>query len=156
MKQHLDVHQIFEHLFVSKTLQSRFMYRMLPISLMCKASGNMEEFERQARPLVKNFIIMMRKEQLARSQAEGLDLDTGLYFTWCVEFKARNNGKIKRQEYIDVLLKLLKEDQEAAPTDDPLSKIPYSFSIDYKEGDFDFVIEVFRDLLMFSIVKEYK
>ena len=30
------------------------------------------------------------------------------------------------------------------------------FFVDYKYADFDFVVEVYRDLLVFSIVKEYK
>ena len=37
-----------------------------------------------------------------------------------------------------------------------LNDIDLNYFIDYKYGDYDFVIEVYRDLMMFSIVKEYK
>ena len=36
------------------------------------------------------------------------------------------------------------------------ANISVNYFIDYRYGDFDFIVEVFRDLLMFSIVKEYK
>jgi hypothetical protein len=75
------------------------------------------------------------------------------YFTWCLEFKARNNGKIKRQEYLDEINDILKELTENINKDD---NIEVAFSTDYKNADFEFVIEVFRDLMMFSVVKEYK
>ena len=45
------------------------------------------------------------------------------------------------------------------PNDDnemTLNDIDLNYFIDYKYGDYDFVIEVYRDLMMFSIVKEYK
>lgn len=86
-----------------------------------------------------------------------------VFFTWCVEFKARGNGKIKKQDYVDRLYKMMKkvcEDQEekAQDTNEELKEegLEISFSTDYKAADFDFIIEVFRDLMLFSIVKHYK
>ena len=87
-----------------------------------------------------------------------------IHFTWCVEFKARNNQKIKRQDYIDAICELLEEDKKKPSEEEPekadepvtLKDIDYSYNTDYKNADFDFVLEVFRDLMMFSIVKEYK
>lgn len=37
-----------------------------------------------------------------------------------------------------------------------LNDIDINYFVDYKYGDYDFVVEVYRDLMMFSIVKEYK
>lgn len=37
-----------------------------------------------------------------------------------------------------------------------LNDIDLNYFIDYKYGDYDFIVEVYRDLMMFSIVKEYK
>ena len=37
-----------------------------------------------------------------------------------------------------------------------LNDIDLNYFVDYKYGDYDFVVEVYRDLMMFSMVKEYK
>ena len=37
-----------------------------------------------------------------------------------------------------------------------LNDIDLNYFIDYKYGDYDFVVEVYRDLMMFGLVKEYK
>ena len=57
---------------------------------------------------------------------------------------------------------MIEESIEAKPVnisgteDNELANIEVNYFIDYRYGDYDFIVEVFRDLLMFSIVKEYK
>jgi hypothetical protein len=53
MKDYIDVHAISEHLMSNPSeLQARFAYRFLPISVACKASGNLDEFTRLVEPLI--------------------------------------------------------------------------------------------------------
>ena len=76
-----------------------------------------------------------------------------------MEFKSRNNNKIKRQDYIDCILDLLHQGESPEQTEEEPTEptqISHSFNIDFKAADYDILIEVFRDLMMFSIVKEYK
>ena len=48
-------------------LVARFAYRFVPISIACKASGNLEEFKRLVRPLVKKFIEERKMTVLKRN-----------------------------------------------------------------------------------------
>jgi hypothetical protein len=85
-------------------------------------------------------------------------------FSWCVEFKARNNKKIIRNDYITALNEMIELTKEhkvnyLVPKEEDeinLNDINLNYFIDYKYGDYDFIVEVYRDLMMFSIVKEYK
>ena len=56
MRDHIDAHKLMEHLVTQDDLQARFAYRFLPISIACKASGNLEEFKRLVRPLIVEFL----------------------------------------------------------------------------------------------------
>ena len=153
MKTYIDVHQISEHMFASEEscLQARFAYRFLPISVGCKASGNMDEFKRLVSPLIKSFISARRQETMNKNAKEGLELEMS-YFTWCMEFKQRGNAKIKQHEYLTIMKQLFRAEADLPDK----SNIQVDFSIDLKDADFDVVIEVFRDLMLFSIVKQYK
>ena len=55
----------------------------------------MEEFERLAKPIVDKYIQDRKQNVLEKNQKEGLGLDMA-HFSWCVEFKSRNNQKIKK------------------------------------------------------------
>jgi len=51
------------------------------------------------------------------------------------------------------------QSEDATKNEDDVSQddgLEISYSTDLKNADYDFVIEVFRDLMLFSIVKKYK
>ena len=67
LKDVIDVHAISEHLISNPDMfNARFAYRFLPISVACKASGNMDEFDRQVEPLVIQFVKDRKSEFLER------------------------------------------------------------------------------------------
>ena len=74
-------------------IQTRFVCRMLPINILCKASGNMEEFTRLVTPVVKNFINELRDKNQPESDE---DEERNIHFSWCIEYKAKNNQKIHK------------------------------------------------------------
>lgn len=63
---------------------------------------------------------------------------------------------------IDLINDILEENnperKENTDLENPLKEehIGVNYHLDYKYADYDFIIEVFRDIMMFSIVKEYK
>ena len=62
----------------------------MPVSLLCKASGNIDEFRRMAMPIVQKFVHERKQAVLDDNLAKGTQ-NTTANFSWCVEFKARNN-----------------------------------------------------------------
>jgi hypothetical protein len=58
-KLHIDIHKISD--FVVSEVQkgevsARFICRFIPVSFLCKASGNSDEFKRLATPVIQNLI----------------------------------------------------------------------------------------------------
>lgn len=62
---------------------------------------------------------------------------------WCFEFKARNNAKCVKHEYYEVIKTVVVD-----------SGHEHTISIDY--ADIEVVVEVFRDVQMFTVLKGYK
>jgi hypothetical protein len=58
-----------------------------------------------------------------------------------MEFKRRNNDKVVRKEYFEILQKQI--DTLLHP-------------ISYDDADYEIVIEVFRDMLIFAVLPGYK
>ena len=71
----------------------------MPVSLLCKASGNLDEFKRMVQPIIQSFINERKQHVLDQNCALNQNNKVA-NFSWCVEFKSRNNQKIKRPEYI--------------------------------------------------------
>lgn len=63
--------------------------------------------------------------------------------TWALEFKARSNDKARRSEYFDVIKPAITNANE-------------QHSIDENYANNEILVEVFRDVLVFAILKEYK
>ena len=58
-KPHIDIHKISE--FVLSEVQkgevsARFICRCIPVSFLCKASGNNDEFKRLATPVIQSLV----------------------------------------------------------------------------------------------------
>lgn len=52
-KEIINVQLISEYLMNNlEKCNSRFAYRFMPVSLLCKASGNLDEFKRMALPII--------------------------------------------------------------------------------------------------------
>jgi len=52
-KEIISVVEISEYLMTNlDKCNSRFAYRFMPVTLLCKASGNIEEFKRMALPII--------------------------------------------------------------------------------------------------------
>ena len=91
MKEYIDVQHISEYLMTNlDKCQVRFAYRFMPVSLLCKASGNIDEFKRMAKPIVQKFVHDRKQAVIDENVAKGTS-NTRANFSWCVEFKARNN-----------------------------------------------------------------
>ena len=73
-------------------------------------------------------------------------------FSWCVEFKSRNNQKIQRQDYYDATRTCL----QVAVAGDGKEEVGVEYYIDLKTGDYDCLLEVYRDILMVGMVRHYK
>lgn len=133
LKEHISIFKVIEHLIEKGEFNTRFTCRFIPILTMTKASGNLDEFRRLTEQSVKSYI--------------DTNFANGSHFSWCLEYKCKNNQKIRRQEYLDIL----KEYIDAVKDQKNLSS-----NIDYNSADFDILFEVYRDMLMFGIVKNYK
>ena len=73
---------------------------------MIKASGNIEEFKRQVQGVIKDFM----KKLLSKKKGE----DERIHFSWNLEFKNRNNQKIKKNEILDVIKDVLEFEAKEA------------------------------------------
>jgi hypothetical protein len=63
VKDLICVHKIIEYLMENpEKLSARFALRFIPISLACKASGNIDEFERLTKPIIDDFVLQRKKE----------------------------------------------------------------------------------------------
>ena len=144
-----------------ESINTRFAYRFVPISLITKASGNLDEFKRLTNPIIENFMLNQKRRVIEENVKNEVEKSEA-HFSWCIEFKNRNNAKIKRPEFIDLLNQMLIDHNppKIEKTENGLAlkeeNIDVTWHLDYKYADYDFIIEVFRDIMMFSIVKEYK
>jgi len=73
---------------------------------MIKASGNIDEFKRQVQGVIQDFI----KKLLSKKKGE----DERIHFSWNLEFKNRNNQKIKKNEILDVIKDVLEFEAKEA------------------------------------------
>jgi len=73
---------------------------------MIKASGNIEEFKRQVQAVIQDFM----KKLLSKKKGE----DERIHFSWNLEFKNRNNQKIKKNEILDVIKDVLEFEAKEA------------------------------------------
>ena len=80
-------------------MRARFTARFIPISFMIKASGNLEEFKRQMQPTLKNFLTKL----FSKKKSD----DERIHFSWNLEFKNRNNQKVKKNEILDAIKDVL-------------------------------------------------
>ena len=65
VKDMINVQVISEYLMNNlEKCNSRFAYRFMPVSLLCKASGNLDEFKRMAQPIVQTFITERKQHVL--------------------------------------------------------------------------------------------
>lgn len=116
-----------------ESIQSRFICRFLPIQFMCKASGNMDEFKRLSVPHIEQYL--------------NKTYDESSHFSWCVEWKSKNNQKLNRNDYIEALKTMFHKASEEKKL---------SYSIDYKLANFDVLVEAYRDIMLVGFIKEYK
>ena len=58
-----------------------------------------------------------------------------------MEFKKRNNNAVSKKEYLDFLFKSING---------------HLHPVDMKNADLDVIIEIFKDILAFTIVPKYK
>ena len=73
---------------------------------MIKASGNIEEFKRQVQGVIQDFM----KKLLSKKKGE----DERIHFSWNLEFKNRDNQKIKKNEILDVIKDVLEFEAKEA------------------------------------------
>jgi hypothetical protein len=131
MRPHIDVKRvgqaIVEQVVESKEALTRFACRFMPVDILCKA--NLEDFKKFATPAIERVF----------NEASGADAKSIL---WCMEFKRRNNDKVLRKDYFDLL-----------------QSIVHGFGhhpISYDNADQEVVVEVFRDMLVFALLPRYK
>jgi hypothetical protein len=62
---------------------------------------------------------------------------------WCFEFKSRNNQKIVRQEFYEVVR-------------DCIAETKHEHTVSFDDADMEVLVEVFRDVLIFGCLPGYK
>ena len=103
MRPHIHPQDLSEYIWENRDqINTRFAYRFVPISLITKASGNIEEFIRLANPIISDFMKKQKQKVIDQNKTNEIEISDA-HFSWCIEFKNRNNAKIKRPEFIDVL-----------------------------------------------------
>jgi len=130
MRPHVDHKRvgkaIIDHIAETKEPLTRFTCRFLPVDILCKA-GKIEDFKTFAEPeLLKIFT---PNDPLVRP------------IPWCMEFKKRNNDKIKKHEYFDYLKATINNNVHP---------------VQYEDSHYEVVIEIFRDMLVLAILPKYK
>jgi len=89
----IDVNRLANHIIDSilkeeegeeQQFHTRFTCRFIPIQFMMKASNNLAEFNRLLEPAISNFVANKVQESREKGSAR-------CRFSWCVEFKSRNN-----------------------------------------------------------------
>ena len=98
---------------------------------MLKASGNLDEFEKQVSPVIEELLAKFKKDQ----HSPGV--------SYCVEFKNKNNAKVVRKEYYDKIR-------------DMVTDKGYNFYVEYRDAEINFLLEVYRDLMVFAVTHGYK
>ena len=148
--QHVDVRLLSK--FILNQIKkgeyaSKFTCRMVPTSVLCKASGNIAEFQRLIRPVITEVLT-----ELMEQGASG--------FSFCVEYKNKNNAKIKRQEYLDAIREIMDQVNlelvADEPDDDAKNAKKLAMWIDYRNAHYDFLLEVYRDIMAFAVCPGYK
>ena len=95
MRPHIDLKKIglaiIDHVKETKEPILRFALRLIPVDILLKAN-KIEDFIEYTKPAIaKNFPV-------------GLDAER---ITWSMEFKKRSNDKVKKQEFLEVLIKAI-------------------------------------------------
>ena len=93
MRPHIDVKKIglaiIDHVKTTKEPVSRFALRLFPVDILLKAN-KIEDFAELTKPAIaKNFPVGEDAERI----------------TWSMEFKKRSNDKVKKKDFLDIVLK---------------------------------------------------
>ena len=105
MRPHIDVRKIgvaiMDHLIETNESLARFVCRLIPVDILCKAN-KIEDFMEFAKPVINaQFPQGEDKERIP----------------WCMEFKRRNNDKVVKKDYLDFLCKEINLDQHPVQYD---------------------------------------
>ena len=133
MKDHISLQRVSRHVMEqarSGKSQSRFVCRFIPAVIM-KASGNLDEFEKQVAPVIEELLAKFKRDQ----HSPGV--------SYCVEFKNKNNAKVVRKDYYEKIR-------------DMVTNKGYNFYVEYRDAEIDFLLEVYRDLMVFAVTRGYK
>lgn len=140
LKPYIDVKKIgmaiINNVAETKESSTRFTFRFVPIDLLCKA-GNLENFKTLAGPIIKKYFQEkpIEGKEIANEESKVEPM------TWSLEFKSKNNKSMKKQEFLDYLFSEI--DSKTHP-------------VDLKDSEYNVIIEIFKDLLMFTVVSKYK
>lgn len=72
-----------------------------------------------------------------------------------MEFKNKNNKKIQRNDYYQVIKESLEEANKVEEGDEK-QVTELKLWVDYRNADVDFCVEVYRDLIVFATCPGYK
>eukprot|EP00347_Sterkiella_histriomuscorum_P020613 403337141 len=122
---------IIKEVAEKKETSTRFSFRFIPVDLLCKA-GKFDEFKLLAEPVIKKYFPHLKENE---------ELTEANYRTWCLEFKKKNNESIDKAQYLDFLFKSI--DGKKNP-------------VDLRHADYSVIIEIYRDVLAFAVVPQYK
>ena len=129
MRPHIDVKKIgiaiMNHVKETNESISRFACRLIPVDILCKANK------------IEDFIEFSKPAILAQFPTG----DDAERITWSVEFKRRNNDKVQKKDFVDVLTKEIDTVQHP---------------VQYEDAKVEILIEIFRDMLIFAILPGYK
>eukprot|EP00347_Sterkiella_histriomuscorum_P013261 403365396 len=95
-------------------------------------SWKFDEFKLLAEPVIKKYFPHLKENE---------ELTEANYRTWCLEFKKKNNESIDKAQYLDFLFNSI--DGKKNP-------------VDLRHADYSVIIEIYRDVLAFAVVPQYK
>lgn len=131
---HIDVkhigNELIRHAKETGEANCRFVCRLMPVDILCKANC-FDDFKRFAKPALDKALLEHRNSVEDKEKP----------ILWCLEMKRRNNEKIPKKDYLDFL---------CAEIDNGKNPVSYDYA------DIEVVVEVFRDLLILSILPGYK
>ncbi|CDR96180.1 THUMP DOMAIN CONTAINING PROTEIN 1-RELATED, putative [Babesia bigemina] len=126
------VRDIFHSMLHERTYKPRFLCRIVPYDVVCKAEGE---------PFTKTLTALVARE-FPLSQANGIsEKDDGSEpSTWSLSYACRNSNAIKRQDVLELAVQL----------------VGRNYRVDLREPDKLIVVEVVKGYCGLAVISNYK
>ncbi|KAK1938660.1 hypothetical protein X943_003203 [Babesia divergens] len=126
------VREIFHEKLRSGTYSARFLCRIVPYDVVCKAEGD---------PFTETLTALVAKH-FPDSQANGVPEkdEKGDVTTWSLSYSCRNSNALKRQDVIDLAVQL----------------VGRNYRVDLRNPDKLLIVEVVKGSCGLAVISDYK